>query len=117
MKPGVYNITVKQGTRLELPLAWKDEAGTLVELGGYTARLTVRYRTDSASTILDLSSTGGSPAITLGGATWNISVDAEVPLTVKAGTYVYDLELKSAGGRDYPLMTGRFTVEGSAVKT
>lgn len=105
MKPGVYNIETKQGATLRVPLNWNDTV-----LTGYTARLVVGYPDDSATVVLECSTANGR--IVLDGTPSNIVVTAAKALmaTIKPGNYVYDLELSSAGGIDYPLLTGRFAV-------
>ena len=115
MKPGVYNIEVKQGATLRLPLTWKDEAGVPVVLTGYSARLVVGYADGSATVVLECSTANGR--IALGGTPSNVIVSAnrDVTLALKPGSYVYDLELSSATAEDYPLLTGRFVVQPSKV--
>lgn len=118
MKPGVYNIEAKQGATFRLRLNWRDGTGMQVNLTGARARLVVRYKADSPSTVLSLDSQGASPAIVLGGSSYNIvaSVHKDVMAGIKAGTCVYDLEVTDSLGEDWPLLTGRFVVAGSAVR-
>lgn len=119
MTPGVLNITVKRGSKLSKQWNWKDQIGTTVVLTGYSAAMVVRARADSQKKLLSLSSEGASPAITLGGTPYNIvvSVSEATMQAIPAGTYVWDLELKDSLGGTYPLLTGSFTVTGSAVHT
>lgn len=108
MKPGVYNIEARQGATLRLPLNWNDTV-----LTGYSARLVVGYPDDSNAVVLECSTVNGR--IVLGGTPSNIVVTADrtVMATIKPGNYVYDLELSSGTGIDYPLLTGRFVVMAS----
>lgn len=90
---GTYNITLDQGATYSTLLTYKDSAGALVDLTGYTARMQARIQVDSASTVLDLTTENGG--IVLGGAagTINLLVDAVTTAALTAGQYVYDLEL------------------------
>jgi hypothetical protein len=115
MTPGVYNFDpIKQGSTFKFEFNWADELGATVNLTGYSARLIVGYADGSAG-VLECSSANGR--IVLGGTPFNIvgTVDRAVMLALKPGTYVYDLELSSAGGERYPLLTGRFPLVASMV--
>lgn len=118
MKPGVLNLAEKQGATFRLSLNWKDELGAQMNLTGYRARLVVRHLPTSSTAVLSCDSQGDSPTITLGGAEWNIQVvvNKTTMLAVKPGSYVWDLELTSGAGIDYPLLTGRFDLAGSTVQ-
>lgn len=113
MKPGVYNIEAKQGATWRLPLTWKDQTGVPVVLTGYSARLVVGYADGSTTAVLECSTANGR--IALGGTLYNVIVSSnrELMLALTPGNYVYDLELSSATGEDYPLLTGRFVVSAS----
>ena len=118
MKPGVYNVETKQGATWRLRLNWRDGAGMQVNLTGARARLVVRHKADSPTTLLSLDSQGATPAIVLGGSSYNIvaSVSQAVMAGIKAGAYVWDLEVTDSLGEDWPLLTGRFVVVGSTVR-
>jgi len=115
MKPGVYNIVAKQSD-WTLGLNWMDD-GAPKDLADFTAALVVRYKAESDTVVLALTSEvdGG---ITLDGEIFNIEfdVDEATMKAIKAGQYVYDLELADGDGKSYPVLTGRFTVEGSTIR-
>lgn len=106
---GTYNITLDQGATYSTQLTYKDSAGALIDLTGYTARMQVRIQVDSASTVLDLTTENGR--IILGGAagTINLTVDAVTTAALTAGQYVYDLELVNGAVVDRLIM-GTFLV-------
>lgn len=113
---GVYNLKVKQGRTYVMRLNWRDELGATVALAGFTARLVVRQELGYEPALIELLSTGASPAIILGGTPHNIvATFSKAALGIKAGRFVWDLELTSASGADTPLLGGRFEVEGSAI--
>lgn len=112
MKPGRLNVTEeKVGARWSLGVNLCDEADTPVDLTGYTAKLEVRYRADSPNVLLEASTENGR--ITLGGEPYNLVVDCDLDLP--AGEFVYDLAVFDVSGRKWPIVTGRFDVEGSTV--
>lgn len=115
MSPGTYNITHKQGTTFRLSLTWKDATGATVNLTGYEAKLTVRYKAESPNALLELSTANGK--IVLGGLPFNVQCLATRTemQALAAGQYVYDLEM-TANGEDYGLLQGRFIVIGSTVR-
>lgn len=99
MTAGQHDITIEQGATFLLNLIWRDSAGALVDLTGYTARMQVRQKhTSDDPPALTLTTENG--AITLGGAAGTISIVAAATatgdITFKRG--VYDLEIASASG-------------------
>jgi hypothetical protein len=107
MTAAVYDITIEQGATFKLVLTWKDDAGALMDLTGYTARMQVRPSiADTNPPLLNLTTENG--AITLGGATGLVTVIAAAALTTaitnKKG--VYDLELVDATGFVTRLLQG-----------
>lgn len=113
MTPGVYNIEAKQSDWI-LGVNWTDN-GELPDLAGFTASMIVRYKPDSEVSVLVC--TDANDRIALGGEPFNIviSVKKAVMYALKAGMYVYDLELVNAAGDVFPILTGRFTVVGTTV--
>lgn len=111
---GTYNFCFKKGFTLNL--AWKDSAGVLVDLTGYTAKLTVRNLPNTTAKFsLDL--TTANSKITLGGLTHNV-ISKALPSDTAAmlpGNYAYDLELIAGTGEITPLLAGIVTKEPSAV--
>lgn len=112
MAAAVYDITIEQGSVFELNLVYKDNAGTPINLTGYSARMQVRQKYSSTTPVLSLVSPTN---ITLGGALGTIAVKAAATATADLGikTGVYDLELvpPSGAGDAFRL------VEGSVVVT
>lgn len=98
MSAADYNIIVEQGATFQLNITWKDEAGVVIDITGYTARMQVRA-TKAATTVL-LAATTENGYITLGGVagTVAISVPASVTAALSFVRAVYDLELISSTG-------------------
>lgn len=104
------NLTFPQGATWTLSLAWNDDDGDPINLTGFSAAMQIRQSyAQSATPIVSVSSGSG---ITLGGAAGTIEV--RVPATstddIRAGRYVYDLELTSGGGEVTRLVEGTVTV-------
>jgi len=111
MTAGSHDITIEQGATFRLSLIWKDSAGALVDLTGYTARMQVRRRHSSEDPpALSLTSAAGD--IVLGGTAGTIVVTAAATVTddidFKAG--VYDLELEDSTGFVTRLVEGSVTI-------
>lgn len=92
-----YNITIEQGSVFTLNLTYQDSAGTPINLTGYTARMVVRAKYASTTTLLDLTSASGaitlsSVGVVIATATATLTAALSAPQTG-----VYDLELYPGG--------------------
>ncbi len=108
--PGTYNFTIYQGATFTYTLTWKDDAGTPIDITGFTAVLQFRESRDASTTFLTLSTAAGG--ITLGGAagtiTLAISATDTTAITVTGG--VYDLKLTSGAGVVTRLLEGEVLI-------
>lgn len=106
---GKYNIVADQGATFSRNVHWKDENGDPIDITGYTARMQVRERYVSTSTVLSLVSPTN---ITLGGGSGSIVITASATsmAAVTAGDYVYDLEMVASNGVVTRLLQGSFKV-------
>lgn len=113
---GTYNITCQQGATLKRTLTWLEPNKTPINVTGYTARMHVRELANSASTILEL--TTSNTTITLGGATGTIDllVSANTTANLTPGLYVYDLEMVSGGGEVSRIVEGNFVVKAEVTR-
>ena len=105
-KAGTLHLTIEQGATFNPVLTWKDQAGTPIDLTGYTARMQIRATVDSSTVIHELSTANGE--LTLGGTAGTITFG--IPAATTAGfTFdeaVYDLELTDASGVVTRLLKG-----------
>lgn len=115
MAAGRYTIQAEQGATLTLSMTWKDPAGQVIDLTGYTARLQVR-RSATASGDPLLEATEGD-GITLGGTAGTIAIEisADAMAGLPAGDLRYDLELVS-GSQVTRLIEGVFKVSPEVTK-
>jgi len=106
---GTYDITADQGATFSFNLHWYDPDGTAKDITDYTARMQVRQRYVSTSTVLSLVSPTN---ITLGGSSGSIvaTASATTMAAVAAGDYLYDLEMVASNGIVTRLIKGSFTV-------
>lgn len=108
----VYELVVPQGATLRRTFRLRDNAGELIDLTGYSARLQVRERIGDPYTVLDVDSEAPSPApdgtLTMGGTEGTIALEvpAEVTAALDYDGGVYDLELVSADGVVTRLLQG-----------
>lgn len=113
---GQYNIVADQGATFERVITWLDSNGAPINNAGYSARMQVRQRYVSTSTVLSL--TSPSDGIVLGGdnGVVTVTVSATAMAGVVAGDYVYDLEMVSGGGVVTRLLMGSFTVRAEVTR-
>jgi hypothetical protein len=102
MPAAKHDVEIEQGSVFTLDLIYKDGDGVPIDLTGYRARMQMRQKFASPDPpLLDLTTENG--AITLGGATGEIHVEAisELTAAIKVKRGVYDLELIPPSGEDY----------------
>lgn len=109
MIPGKYNMVCPQGSTFNQELTYSINSIN-VNLTGYTARMQVREKHTSSSTVLSLTTENGG--ITLGGSAGTISINASSSTTseLKPKEYVYDIELVSTSLIVTRLIEGKFIV-------
>lgn len=115
---GKYDIICIQGATFSKEIQYKDATGTAIDLTGYTAKMQVRPKHKDPKVLLELSSTGDSPRITITGATGTIALLVSATDTAKLEftDAVYDLEITSAGGQVTRLLEGKFTMSPEVTK-
>jgi hypothetical protein len=109
MIPGKYNIVLPQGTTLSQVFTYSVD-GTIVNLTGYTARMQVREKHTSTTTILDLTTANGGIEINGPLGLITIKVSATDSALLPAKCFVYDLEIVSGSSIVYRIVEGTFTV-------
>lgn len=123
--PGRYDIILQQAATYDLPISYKDSAGTPIDMSGYTARLQVRelpsfpllveFTTElTANGFIFLS---GSAEEREDGANGNLRLFMTAANSANIAPLVarYQLNLTDSEGFVTPLIEGRFEVQGSVV--
>lgn len=108
--PGVYNFTIYKGTTFTRVFTYRDAAGALVNLTGYTASFIAKPSANYGTNTISLTSGSG---ITLGGAAGTITVviDAATTTALNDDALIYSLKL-TTGGVVTALLKGAITVSG-----
>jgi hypothetical protein len=109
MSAATYNCIVDQGADWYVTFVYKDSAGVAIDLTGYTAAMMVRDTYADTTTDLSLTSSSGITITPLTG-TLQVRATATQTAAIAAGSYVYDLEITSAGSIKTRLVQGKITV-------
>lgn len=102
-----YNISIDQGSSITLRATAKDNAGTPINLSGYTASGYVRFRYSDTGILLNLQPTivdspaSGIVQFILSGSQTN---------TLPTTQAIYDLEIYGPSGYTLKLLKGYFEV-------
>jgi hypothetical protein len=109
MPAAPLDIVVEQGTTWRYAMDIKDAGGIPVDLSARSGEMHVR-RTPKSPLILELTTANGRILITPGKIELRLDPADTSPL--RAGTYVYDLELTEPGGSGAVsrLIEGTFTL-------
>ena len=100
------NIVVDQGADYSASIDVADSDGDNIDLSGYTAAGQIR-KTYSSSTAVDFTVSVATPA---SAGVLNISLTSTQTSAMKAGRYVYDIEITNAGGTVTRVLEGQVEV-------
>ena len=112
MAAGKYNLTIEQGTTLNLDLTYRDSDNNPIDLTGYSAKMQIKsdYADKNPKTYLTLSSSlnADNTGLTLGGASGSINIFVSAPSSsaINFDSAVYDLEITSITGLVTRLLEG-----------
>ena len=115
MEPATYDgFIIHQGTTFSRLLTLKTDAGVVVNLSSYHARMTIR-KTWGGAVILALSDAQAG-GITLAATSPNITITLTAAQTAALNFQyaVYDLEIESASGTVDRLLEGRIAMHREA---
>lgn len=111
MTPERTKVVLDQNSTFELVVTWLDASGVPVDITDYEAKLVAKASYDADAEVL-FTLTDGTGEITLGGD--NGVITCELPPADTAdltpGNYVYDLLVKSGGGKVYKVLAGDLVV-------
>jgi hypothetical protein len=121
--PARYDIILQQGTTYDLPISYRDSAGTPIDLSGYNALIQVRelpnfpiiVEFNSALTSNGFIFLTGPAEDREDGANGNLRVflSAANSSVLNALVARYQLNITDNEGFVTPLIEGSFTVQGS----
>jgi len=111
-----YEIELVRGNSPTINVTVTDDEGTVVNLTGYTMKMSVKYQaedTDANALIGPLTATIANPASGIG-------VFSLTPTNtdIGAGDYVYDIKIENAGGTQFHTVVGpsKFTILENVTK-
>lgn len=110
MTAGVYDVTVEQGATFRLEAVYKDSAGAVVDLTGYTARMQIRKKKSSTTTLSDSTTANGEIVITAAAGKVVVEVPAATTALFGDRRAFYDLEIESSTGFVTRLLEGCVTI-------
>jgi len=100
------NIVIDQGADYSASIDVTDSDGDTIDLTGYTAAGQIR-KTYSSSTAVDFAVSIASPATA---GILNIGLSNTQTNTMKAGRYVYDIEITNSGGVKTRVLEGQVEI-------
>jgi len=100
------NIVIDQGADYSASIDVTDSDGDNIDLSGYTAAGQIR-KTYSSSTAVDFTVAVASPA---SAGVLNISLSNTQTNAMKAGRYVYDVEITNSGGVKTRVLEGQVEI-------
>lgn len=105
------DIVLDQGSDYVCPFEFYDNARRPVNFNGFEAHMQVR-RTASSTVIVDeLSTEGEVPRLSFESNVLKAKWPRAITSAIKAGRYVYDLEVTEPGGGVKRLMEGAFVIK------
>jgi hypothetical protein len=108
MIAGLLDLTINKGSTFYRAFTWKDDAGTPINITGWTIQCDVRKSTSGAFVF----SLGGSITDGAAGA-FQFLLSDETTNTLQNGLYRYDVIFdKDDGTRTDPVISGNVTVSG-----
>ena len=100
------NIVIDQGADYSASIDVTDSDGDTIDLSGYTAVGQIR-KTYSSSTAVDFTVSIASPA---SAGILNIGLSNTQTNAMKAGRYVYDIEITNSGGVKTRVLEGQVEI-------
>lgn len=106
MAAGKLDLVIEQGSTFARTISWADSAGTTVPLDGYSARMQIRRRKNSTSTIIELNAANGRATVDEDADTISLLISATDTAALDFSHGVYDLEVESGSGVVTRLLEG-----------
>ncbi len=115
--PAIFDLTIHKGATFRQVFTWQS-GGALVNLTGYAGEMMVRVpRVESATALIDLSTTNGKMALGDTAGTITVMMIPTETAALKATSQgVYDILLTAPGGEKHFPVKGSLTIEGHVIR-
>jgi hypothetical protein len=110
MTAATTDFLIEQGATFRREILYKDSAGAVINLTGYTARMQVRRSKSSSTVLLDMTTANLRLVITPAEGKIVIDLPATLTATFTWPRGVYDLEIESSGGVVTRLLEGEVSI-------
>jgi len=107
---GTYNVLADQGATLTFAITRRDHRRRVTPFNATEVRMQVRPSDESPTVSLEATTGNGRIVVDGDAGRIDVVVPAEVMRDLRAGEYVYDLEVDYEDGSVERLVRGRFTV-------
>lgn len=104
-----YDFKIHQGADKAFSLIVKDQGGA-VDLAGYVAAMQIRQKAFSATAIDTLTTENGRLELFPAEGRIRVVFPNEITQSYPPSVFVYDLEIKSAGGQVTRILEGKVSV-------
>ena len=118
--PTKFNLDIIRGSRYLKSFIYQDVDKVAIDLTGLDARMQIRQRHTSNSSVLELTTANGRIVLEAGAVTGQVDIvlGATETDTLTIDTGVYDLELYSAGDSDIvdTILEGNVTIRDATTR-
>lgn len=116
-----WNIAINQGATWQIEVTYLDPDGDPVNLTGFDVRMQVRRayadQDDVDSPLVDLTIGDGVTVTDATGGVFRLTIDKTTTEALPPGSWLYDVEIESAGGEVTRLFYGRALVRAEVTRT
>ena len=120
MSAGSYNFEIEQGVDLSKTFTWKDAAGVVIPIAGYTFRMMARNDYGDATPVITLSTVNPPAGIAIVGdgsaGPFTLTMTAATTALLNFSSLKYDLEAVSPAGTVTRLLEGTITLSKEVTK-
>ena len=110
MSAGYHHFIIEQGATFGQTLTLKDEAGSTINLVGFTGAMSLKQTPSSTSAILSLTTSNGRMTINGSAGTVALLISATDTANLEPLDGVYDLEITSGAAVVSRIIEGTFSI-------
>lgn len=111
----IYNMNIDAGEDYNVTFIYKDDAGDIIDLTNFTARMQLRRTIDASTVEKEMTTASGHIVITP--AEGQVKLDIpNAETTALSGQYFYDLELVSDSDIVTRMIQGKVIISGEVTR-